>query len=287
MPNQTTRRNHYNPKSYLSGFTTKKHIYRYDHKEGVSHLIYSLDNIGVERDIYSQTFEDFLGDNIDANFPKVRNAIIKSARTLEAIPPEDISLIISFILFQYLRHPSSRDFHIQEISRYRSSLAYGQDPALQEFLDDLYSPQESYESVSYIVYTETFNSLTNKNWTILKAPCRKTFITNDKSTGMISSEIEPEQEGLGFGTKNTLLFFPIDKKFCLLLEDGENGLNRGIATIECEEKLFNLIQGTLLLCAKKYIYTSNPYNIKLSLREADKIKSYTEEVLNTNLDDSR
>lgn len=278
MPNNRTRRNHYNPITYQKGFTYKDKLYRYDVDSSQYLYTSGLVNLGVETDLYSQEFEEFLAQNVDRQYAPVIRKIIQHIRSPGKYPPlssQEISSLISFTAFQMLRIPSFREEHTRNLETYRAQLPYANDPALQGVLDSLYSPQESFESTAMAVYPEIFRMVREKRWMIGVAPKGKTFITSDTCMGMVTSSLSPGQEGLGFGTEKTLIFVVLDKKRCLILMNGENNMMRGIPIDDISETMFDLINGAVMLGAKRYIYASSKRSIMNSLKQADHIKEYT------------
>jgi len=268
---EETRRNHYNAKSYLKGFrNSSKSIYRYNIKDDSILHANSLENIGIMRHLYSQEFEGWLEENFDAKYRTLIKIIYKCIETGKPISPEFLSLLISVVVYQKLRHPSERDFHFHKLEDLQK---FG----IQGPLEKIFSPQQSYEMVNNIVYKKIFSIIENKQGAILLAPKGCTFLTNDTGLGMVTTSITLEEKGLGFGTPNTYIFYPLDKKICLALSDGKRKLKDGIAVKPCEAGRYRMIQGAMLLGAKPYVYSSSLRNINIAKRESEIIKGITEE----------
>lgn len=276
MPSQRTFRNHYNPKSYLSGFKSLNKIYRYDIAEEILLPIHSLDNVGIERNIYTQELEDFFAENIDGKYPRARNNIIRHIHNrtyLDPLSADDLSVIISYIAYQFLRHPYFRSEHINQVNYLRNTLPYAQDPLLQPILDVLYSPQQSYETVSYEVYCNLFEIIKQKRWGIHIAPKGYTLMTNDTGTGMLTSDYSSNDQGLGFSTPNTLIFFILDKKHCLVMDEGNPILSEGIMTKPLTQEGYMTVLSAIALGAKKYTYSPSLRTHRYSLQaKADAIE---------------
>jgi hypothetical protein len=283
------RAHHYLPIFYLKGFTSSEphdngFLYVYEQNKPIRKS--KPDNEAKQRDFYA--FEDEHGALRDAEqgLSQIESQLAPVFKEIEngyhRFHPDDWYGITYFIALQWLRGPSGRDFvnGLFETIMMRLVKAAAEDEKqfIKEYEDfarhtgdDMkFSAEEmrayvlggqwkiSQESHGYKLKQMFEGTLTvapilrAKHWELLTSDSDQCFCTSDLPVITILPDgVHRGEMGTGFGVPGVHVYFPVSKRYCLVLMDRAACEKRTIPPGHVRE-----INKFLMIGARRYVYAS-------------------------------
>jgi hypothetical protein len=283
----TARAHHYIPVFYLKGFTSpasKDRGYLWVYEQGKPMRKSKPLNEAHERDFYAFTDDEGMRRELETKLSQVESLLAPLFRAIadgyHNFLPEDFEGIVTFMALLWVRGPFGRDL-VQRLSAETMKSAtkeYVQDEErfkakYNEFLeksgtqtdlsaeemrsfilsDDWEASQESYgytlrrmfEGWSKVIFL-----LRGKSWDVLLAEPGHFFCTSDFPVITILSEPDGVARiGAGFGMPGVQVYFPLNKRMCLVLKDGGKPRRRLVRGGMVRE-----INRFLMVGARRFLY---------------------------------
>ncbi|MFA6038157.1 MAG: DUF4238 domain-containing protein [Legionellales bacterium] len=276
----TPRKHHFISQCYLKNFSDEKgNILTLDFERG-RHFTTTPKNIAAERDFNLIESKAVLSFEIEKKLGELESffaSSIQNVITTEQFSERDYAQILFFIACYAIRNPYTREGLKQHISNKANML---QLPILPEGSQVLLEDEggEKFEAIiktslhngqaktaidinitrnqHIILEFETITerilpSLYERKWRLAKAPQDLFFITSESPVILMkpgSSTVEP----LSFEDKNTILYFPLTRKFTLIGEFSSTIIN---STQQISDKNVADMNNLILFTAKNQIFT--------------------------------
>lgn len=291
MPDLARRtiKNHFNPQSHLKGFANEaKQLIRYRKDKKIFDRPKHYNSFGWKSNFYPQSMEDML-EKFDNDLPVIvakLEAFLLNDDKSKTIEVEEVHSLARFIVFQLSRiskFKSQLDKNADIVKK--ESKLYQNVPDIRPMYDAMYTGDAWFEEMAIDVNNKLVEDILKHSWFILIADEDSEFILADSGLAIGTRNLKDNPKGLGLDSPDTLKWFPLSKRLCLLItSDGEgwhdnrNGIS-GINSLPYSKDKVSHINGLIALCSDEYIYASNEDLIKDALNESDRILQNTEQAL--------
>lgn len=284
-----TNENHFNPKGHLKGFAnSSKQLTRYRKDKKVFDKPKHYKSFGWKISLYPQSMEDML-EKFDNDLPvtvtKLEDFLLNEDKS-KTIKVEEVHSLARFIIFQISRiskFKNQLDKNTELVKK--ESKLYQNIPDIRPMYDAMYTGDAWFEEMAIDVNNKMVEDILKHSWVILIADEDAEFILADSGLATGTRNLKDNSKGLGLGSPDTLKWFPLSKKLCLLItsdgkgwHDSRNGVT-GINSMPYSKEQVKHINGLIALCADEFIYASNEKVIKDALTEADRILQNTDQAL--------
>jgi hypothetical protein len=275
-----TKKNHYNPESYLLRFANAENkLFCFDKKQNkIIPQIYS--EWGYENHLYTQATEDRLA-KIDGKFTnvvsKIQNRIVEKQMDI-TLNKQDIIDITSFMSVQFIRTPEAKAFIVSNVNRLNMENPLYK-TEMKEWLLRQFDPIETYERSIFETIPEIATELLSVRWTFIHAGGQKSFISADSVYGFATTKLEhgSNRKGLGIASPDTFKSFSLSKNICLVLDsmkiDPESRDKINILTFD--DKKVMALNGNIFWNAKRFAYGESKNILKVSMKESKKAQEKT------------
>jgi len=225
----TPKRHHFVPESYLRGFVEDDTgvLNVYDRRSDmwrrqkpkqvmVRNKYYYQHNApdGVDKNILEKT----LGISVE---PEGLKALTKLIEMPETLDDEDTASILNYLQLQRIRVPRQADVakaiaktaithEVSKTERGRDALKHGQIKIEDSFRFDF----------MHIVTGMLSPYLSRMTWELIEADQGSSFITSDSPVSFINAGVLPPADP-GIGLYGTVVIYPINKRFLLLMRHPE------------------------------------------------------------------
>jgi hypothetical protein len=282
LTKKDTLHNHFVSQVYLKGFSDGTFVHCAD--KNIPNNWYSTKKpveVGFKDKLYSQYTEDqlsLLEQLYPESIKKIKGYFQRPKKS--PITIKEVKILIDFLSVQVFRVPKMKDKIGELIEQAKSeNFFYNNVPDFREVLDStVYNQQAFFEGGIYNLNYIVRDLLINCSWTIIRSTCKTRFVTNDTGHGMCIETSSPNKlglKGLGFGTSDTYIFFPLSKEYCLWINTSQKETTQGFKEIHTidwkEDKTVHFVNGVLFADAAQYIFGSSQGQLKNAVEKANEL----------------